>query len=69
MFCLMGSCQECVVRIDGKLVPACQEADRATVVSERFGERGSQAADRRNVEGIVTSFTAHPVGAEEAPGH
>lgn len=22
-FCLMGSCQECVIRIDGRLEPAC----------------------------------------------
>ena len=29
MFCLMGSCQECVVWIDGRRVPACQEAVRA----------------------------------------
>lgn len=25
MFCLMGSCQECVVWVDGRRVPACQE--------------------------------------------
>ena len=29
MFCLMGSCQECVVDIDGRRVPACQEPVRA----------------------------------------
>ena len=29
MFCLMGVCQECVVRIDGRLVPSCQEPVRA----------------------------------------
>ena len=28
MFCLMGSCQECVVLIDGLIVPACQEPVR-----------------------------------------
>jgi predicted molibdopterin-dependent oxidoreductase YjgC len=28
MFCLMGSCQECVVRIDGRIAPACQEPVR-----------------------------------------
>lgn len=28
MFCLMGSCQECVVRIGGRLAPACQEPVR-----------------------------------------
>ena len=29
MFCLMGSCQECVVWVDGRRVPACQEPARA----------------------------------------
>ena len=29
MFCLMGSCQECVVWADGRRVPACQEPARA----------------------------------------
>jgi predicted molibdopterin-dependent oxidoreductase YjgC len=29
MFCLMGSCQECVVRVDGRRVPACQEPARS----------------------------------------
>lgn len=24
VFCMMGSCQECVVRIDGRRAPACQ---------------------------------------------
>jgi len=28
MFCLMGSCQECVVRIGGRRTPACQEPVR-----------------------------------------
>jgi predicted molibdopterin-dependent oxidoreductase YjgC len=28
MFCLMGSCQECVVRIGGRHTPACQEPVR-----------------------------------------
>ena len=28
MFCLMGVCQECVVRVEGKLVPSCQEPVR-----------------------------------------
>ena len=23
-FCMMGSCQECVVRVDGRVRPACQ---------------------------------------------
>ena len=29
MFCLMGSCQECVVEADGRRVAACQEPVRA----------------------------------------
>ena len=29
MFCLMGSCQECVVMADGRRVAACQEPVRA----------------------------------------
>ena len=29
MFCLMGSCQECVVEVDGRRVAACQEPVRA----------------------------------------
>jgi predicted molibdopterin-dependent oxidoreductase YjgC len=29
MFCLMGSCQECVVEADGRRVLACQEPVRA----------------------------------------
>jgi predicted molibdopterin-dependent oxidoreductase YjgC len=28
MFCLMGSCQECVVWVDGRRVAACQEPVR-----------------------------------------
>jgi D-hydroxyproline dehydrogenase subunit gamma len=28
-FCLMGVCQECVVAVDGVLVPACMEPVRA----------------------------------------
>jgi D-hydroxyproline dehydrogenase subunit gamma len=28
MFCLMGSCQECVVRVDGRRTTACQEPVR-----------------------------------------
>jgi hypothetical protein len=27
-FCFMGICQECLVRVDGHLVPACQESVR-----------------------------------------
>jgi predicted molibdopterin-dependent oxidoreductase YjgC len=37
MFCLMGVCQECVVRIDGRLVPACQEPVRAGMTIELGG--------------------------------
>jgi predicted molibdopterin-dependent oxidoreductase YjgC len=37
MFCLMGVCQECVVRIDGRLVPACQESVRAGMTIELGG--------------------------------
>jgi D-hydroxyproline dehydrogenase subunit gamma len=28
MFCLMGSCQECLVHVDGVLLPACMEPVR-----------------------------------------
>ncbi len=31
MFCLMGSCQECVVWVDGRRVTACQEPVRAAM--------------------------------------
>jgi len=31
MFCLMGSCQECVVEADGRRVLACQEPVRAAL--------------------------------------
>ena len=35
MFCMMGVCQECVVRVDGRAVNACQEPvrDGMTVIS------------------------------------
>jgi predicted molibdopterin-dependent oxidoreductase YjgC len=29
MFCAMGVCQECVVMVDGRTTPACQEPVRA----------------------------------------
>ena len=29
MFCLMGACQECLVRVDGELALSCQEPVRA----------------------------------------
>ncbi|MCP1337803.1 (2Fe-2S)-binding protein [Futiania mangrovi] len=32
MFCLMGSCQECVVTVDGRRVPSCMEPVRAGMV-------------------------------------
>ena len=36
MFCLMGSCQECLVRVDGRRALACQEPvrDGMVVVTE-----------------------------------
>lgn len=36
MFCLMGTCQECLVRVDGRRVLACQEPvrDGMVVVTE-----------------------------------
>ena len=37
MFCLMGVCQECVVRIDGRLVPSCQAPVRAGMKIELGG--------------------------------
>jgi predicted molibdopterin-dependent oxidoreductase YjgC len=40
MFCLMGSCQECVVRIDGRIAPACQEPVREGI-EVRSGTIGS----------------------------
>ena len=32
MFCLMGSCQECAVWVDGRRVPACQVPARSGIV-------------------------------------
>jgi predicted molibdopterin-dependent oxidoreductase YjgC len=40
MFCLMGSCQECVVFIDGRILPACQEPVREGL-DVRRGTSGS----------------------------
>ena len=40
MFCLMGSCQDCVVVVDGRVVPACQEPVREGV-DVRRGTIGS----------------------------
>ena len=36
-FCLMGSCQECVIRIDGRLEPACLTEVRDGLVVECRG--------------------------------
>lgn len=40
-FCLMGSCQECLVRVEGRRVPACQTPVQAglTVTLEGVDER------------------------------
>jgi D-hydroxyproline dehydrogenase subunit gamma len=32
IFCMMGSCQECLVRVDGNAVMACMEPVRAGMV-------------------------------------
>ena len=37
MFCLMGVCQECAIRIDGRVTPSCQEAVRAGMEIELGG--------------------------------
>lgn len=36
-FCCMGLCQECAVRIDGKVVEACRTEVRADLKVERAG--------------------------------
>lgn len=36
-FCMMGICQECLVRADGRLVPACQTPVRAGMRIETGG--------------------------------
>jgi predicted molibdopterin-dependent oxidoreductase YjgC len=43
MFCLMGSCQECVIRVDGATVLACLEPVRAgmRVELDRLTERAA----------------------------
>ncbi len=38
-FCLMGICQECIVEIDGRLAPACQELVRGGM-AVRLGMNG-----------------------------
>lgn len=42
MFCLMGSCQECVVEADGRRVAACQEPVRAGLVVRSGAEGGTR---------------------------
>ena len=46
-FCLMGVCQECVVGVDGELVPACTEPVRAgmDVVTDGLRRRVAGAHD------------------------
>jgi D-hydroxyproline dehydrogenase subunit gamma len=46
-FCLMGVCQECVVVVDGELVPACAEPVRAgmDVVTDSLRRRFAGAPD------------------------
>lgn len=39
-FCLMGVCQECLVRADGRLVLACQTPVRAGMRVETGGAEG-----------------------------
>ncbi len=34
MFCLMGVCQECVVRVDGRTVNSCMEPVRTGMIVE-----------------------------------
>ena len=38
-FCMMGVCQECLVRVDGRLVPACHTAVRPGMRVETDGGR------------------------------
>jgi D-hydroxyproline dehydrogenase subunit gamma len=42
MFCLMGSCQECVVEADGRRVAACQEAVRAGLEVRSAAQDGTR---------------------------
>ena len=39
-FCLMGACQECAIRIDGRLEPACMTPVRDGLVVECRGASG-----------------------------
>lgn len=42
VFCAMGVCQECVVRVDGRMLPACLEPvrDGMSVVAHGAGRHG-----------------------------
>ena len=42
MFCLMGSCQECVVEADGRRVAACQEPVRAGLAVRSVAQDGTR---------------------------
>jgi D-hydroxyproline dehydrogenase subunit gamma len=42
MFCLMGSCQECVVEADGRRVAACQEPVRAGLEVRSAAQDGTR---------------------------
>lgn len=48
VFCLMGSCQECLVHVDGAPVVACMEPVRAgmQVNLDRFARERLPASDR-----------------------
>lgn len=43
MFCLMGSCQECLVMVDGSRVLACRTAVADGMHVEKVPEAGSDA--------------------------
>ena len=45
-FCLMGACQECTIRVDGRLAPACMTGVRDGLVVECRG--AWEPADERN---------------------
>lgn len=45
MFCLMGSCQECLVMIDGRRVLACRTRVAAGLVVSRVDEASLLSAD------------------------
>ena len=43
MFCLMGSCQECLVMVDGRRVLACRTAVADGMRVEKVAEAGNDA--------------------------